>query len=153
MKRYQRGISLIGAAIAGVALLAVLGIATAAWHHFTGGYVDEGKQIQLEADQKVKDADELRVKAAEGGLGNCKAALETQAGQITAAQAEAGKAQAATAAMAKAARDALAGNAAAQASLRAMAAAAPQAQACEIELKQADDIGRPGALKRRGATP
>lgn len=154
MRRYQRGLlALIEIIAIGVAALAVIGFLYAAWHGFENWVAAPRVEAQRQADQKVKDEDELRIRAAEGSLGNCKAALDTQAGQISAAQAEAGKAQAATAAMAKAARDALAGNAAAQASLRAMAAAAPQAQACEAELKQADDIGRPGALKRRGATP
>lgn len=158
MRRYQRGlVGLIELLIyAGIAL-AVAGFAYAAWLGFENWVaaprVKAAVEVQRQEDQKINDALEVRVKIAEGNYGSCTAALATQATQITKAQEEAGKAQAVTAQIAQTARAALAGNAAAQAQLAATAAALPKAQACEVELKEADAIGRPGALKRRGSTP
>ena len=154
MIRHQRGLlGLIEMIAIGVAALAVIGFLYAAWHGFENWIAAPRVEAQRAADQKINDASEFRAKTAEGSLGSCKDAIAAQSLQITAAQKAAGDAQAITSSMAKTARDALAGKADAQKALQAIAAAIPKAQACEVELTEADAIARKGAKDRRGVTP
>lgn len=144
--------------IAIAALVAtVVGGAVAAWHSFTGRYIDQGKVAQKATDAPILAAAETAQKQAEadketakGNQARCEDGLKKQKD----AQAETDRQTARNLAASKAllaeqARRDVA-SAAREADLKARAAAAPVIQACEKERDLAKATLRETLKARRG---
>lgn len=144
--------------VAVAALVAtVVGGAVAAWHSFTGRYIDEGKVAQKTADEpilKKAQADQQEAETerdhAKADTASCVATAQTQSDMVDLWQHRAQQnAAAAQAARAQAQREATA-QAPRIAELQAKAAAAPKLMACEQERDLAKATLRDALRARRG---